>query len=201
MSFEVDVTRRLGDAHVDLAFTAGPGLTALFGPSGAGKTSILNMIAGMLRPDRGRIVVAGETLFAPGIDLPPERRRAGTVFQDARLFPHMNVRANLRYGRRDAAPPFEEVVAMLGIADLLDRRPATLSGGEAQRVGLGRALLSGPRFLLMDEPLASLDRARADEIMALIERVRDDLRLPILYVSHNRAEVDRLATQVVEVSR
>jgi molybdate transport system ATP-binding protein len=201
MSFEVDVTRRLGDAHIDVSFTAGAGLTALFGPSGAGKTSILNMVAGLLRPDRGRIAVAGETLFGDGVDLAPERRRAGYVFQDARLFPHMTVRANLRYGRRDPAPPVDEVVDLLGLRHLLDRRPATLSGGEAQRVGLGRALLSGPRFLLMDEPLASLDRARAAEIMALIERVRDELRLPILYVSHNRDEVDRLAGQVVPIGR
>jgi molybdate transport system ATP-binding protein len=201
MSFDVDVTRRFGDVHVDVAFRTGAGLTALFGPSGAGKSSVLNMIAGLLRPDRGRIVVAGETLFGDGVDLPPDRRRAGYVFQDARLFPHMSVRANLRYGRRATAPPFDEIVALLGLGDLLDRRPATLSGGEAQRVGLGRALLCGPRFLLMDEPLASLDRTRADEIMRLIERVRDELRLPILYVSHNREEVDRLATEVVTISR
>jgi molybdate transport system ATP-binding protein len=201
MSFEVDVTRRLGDAHIDVAFAAGEGLTALFGPSGAGKTSLLNMVAGLLRPDRGRIVVDGETLFGDGIDLPPERRRAGYVFQDARLFPHMKVRANLVYGRRGATLPFDQVVALLGLDALLDRWPRSLSGGEAQRVGLGRALLSGPRFLLMDEPLASLDAARADEIMAMIERIRDELRLPILYVSHNRAEVERLATHVVPIHR
>ncbi|WP_294391974.1 ATP-binding cassette domain-containing protein [uncultured Sphingomonas sp.] len=201
MSFEVDVTRRLGDAHIDIAFTAGAGLTALFGPSGGGKTSLLNMIAGLLRPDRGRIVVDGETLFGDGIDLPPERRRAGYVFQDARLFPHMTVRANLSYGRRGTLYPFGEVVDLLGLGALLDRWPRTLSGGEAQRVGIGRALLSGPRFLLMDEPLASLDAPRAEEIMGMIERVRDELRLPILYVSHDRAEVARLATQVVPVQR
>ncbi|WP_420142372.1 ATP-binding cassette domain-containing protein [Sphingomonas sp.] len=200
-TFDIDVTVRRGDAHFDTAFTAGPGLTALFGPSGAGKTSLLDMVAGLLRPDRGRIVVAGETLFGDGVDLPPERRRAGYVFQDARLFPHMNVRANLRYGRRPGTLPFDDVVDLLGLSALLGRAPATLSGGEAQRVGIGRALLSGPRFLLMDEPLSSLDAARAEEIMGMIERVRDDLRLPILYVSHNRAEVDRLATRVIPIAR
>jgi molybdate transport system ATP-binding protein len=203
MSFEIDVATRLGEIELAFAFSAGPGLTALFGPSGAGKTSILNMIAGLLRPDRGRIVVAGETVFGDGIDLPPERRHAGYVFQDARLFPHLKVRANLLYGARrgSSSIALDEVIALLGIGHLLDRWPRTLSGGEGQRVAIGRALLSNPRFLLMDEPLASLDSARADEIMGMIERIRDDLRLPILYVSHNRAEVDRMATQVVPIHR
>ena len=202
MSFDIDVAKRLGEAEIALRFEAGPGLTALFGPSGSGKTSALNMAAGLLRPDRGRIVVAGETLFGDGIDLPPERRHAGYVFQDARLFPHRRVRANLLYGKRGAGDvAFDEVVTLLGLERLLDRWPRTLSGGEAQRVALGRALLSNPRFLLMDEPLASLDAARADEIMGMIERVRDELKLPILYVSHNRAEVDRLATRVVPIRR
>lgn len=204
MSFEIAVARRLGSAQIALDLRAGPGLTALFGPSGAGKTSILNMVAGLLRPDRGRIAVAGETLFdsAAGIDCPPERRRAGYVFQDARLFPHRRVRDNLLYGWRLAAPAhrwmtLEEATGFLGIASLLDRWPRTLSGGEAQRVAIGRALLSGPRFLLMDEPLAALDMPRRAEIMAVIARIRDELGLPILYVSHDRAEVDRLASQVV----
>lgn len=201
MSFEIDVARRMGEAHVRLTLSAGPGLTALFGPSGAGKTSILNMVAGLLRPDDGRIAVGGETLFDAGarIDLAPERRRCGYVFQDGRLFPHKSVRANLLYGAR-RGPGFltlEEAVTFLGIAPLLDRWPRTLSGGEAQRVAIGRALLSAPRFLLMDEPLSSLDAPRREEIMRVIERVRDELALPILYVSHDRAEVDRLATQVV----
>jgi len=204
MSFEIAVARRLGSAQIALDLRAGPGLTALFGPSGAGKTSILNMVAGLLRPDRGRIAVAGETLFdsAAGIDCPPERRRAGYVFQDARLFPHRRVRDNLLYGWRLAAPAhrwmtLDEATGFLGIAPLLDRWPRTLSGGEAQRVAIGRALLSGPRFLLMDEPLAALDMPRRAEIMAVIARIRDELGLPILYVSHDRAEVDRLASQVV----
>ncbi len=203
MCFEIDVTRRLGNAHIHLALKSEPGLTALYGPSGAGKTSILNMVAGLLRPDHGRIVVAGETMFdsAARVDLPPERRRAGYVFQDGRLFPHRRVRANLLYGTRTAAPEdrwmrFDDAVAFLDIGHLLDRWPATLSGGEAQRVAIGRALLSGPRFLLMDEPLSSLDAARREEIMRVIERIRNELALPILYVSHDRAEVDRLATGI-----
>ncbi|CAN5214608.1 hypothetical protein BH10PSE13_BH10PSE13_17020 [soil metagenome] len=201
MAFEIDVSRRLGEASIRLNLTAGPGLTALFGPSGAGKSSILNMIAGLLRPDEGRIVVDGQTLFDGNrrIDLPPERRRAGYVFQDSRLFPHKRVRANLLYGARGAAGwmGLDEAVAFLGIGHLLDRWPRTLSGGEAQRVAIGRALLSAPRFLLMDEPLSSLDAGRREEVMRVIERVRDELALPILYVSHDRAEVERLATRIV----
>ncbi|WP_380871806.1 hypothetical protein ACFB49_27600 [Sphingomonas sp. DBB INV C78] len=206
MSFEIDVTRRLGDAAIRLALRSDAGLTALFGPSGAGKTSVLNMVAGLLRPDAGRIAVDGEVLFDSDsrIDLPPEQRRTGYVFQDGRLFPHKRVRTNLVYGERLADPAhrwigFDEVVAFLGIGHLLDRWPRTLSGGEAQRVAIGRALLSAPRFLLMDEPLSSLDASRREEIMTVIERIRDELRLPILYVSHDRAEVDRLATSVIPV--
>ncbi|HEX7858227.1 MAG TPA: ATP-binding cassette domain-containing protein [Sphingobium sp.] len=204
MSFEIDIRRRLGEAEVRLSLTTDSGVTALFGPSGAGKTSVLNMVAGLLRPDAGRIVVDGETLFdeAGRIDLPPERRRAGYVFQDGRLFPHRRVRANLLYGWKRAAPEhrwmgLDEAVDFLGISHLLDRWPRTLSGGEAQRVAIGRALLSGPRFLLMDEPLASLDFPRREEILRVIERIRDELELPILYVSHDRAEVERLATAIV----
>jgi len=189
---------------LDLQFRSGAQRLALFGPSGAGKTSLLNMVAGLLRPDSGRIVVDGEALFdsEAGIDVPPERRRMGYVFQDVRLFPHMRVRANLLYGHRLARPEhrwidLDDTVAFLGIGHLLDRWPRTLSGGEAQRVAIGRALLSGARFLLMDEPLASLDMQRRAEIMVVIERVRDELRLPILYVSHDRAEVERLATTVI----
>ncbi|MBT2185890.1 molybdenum ABC transporter ATP-binding protein [Sphingobium nicotianae] len=206
MSFEIDVERRLGETRIALKLASPGGLTALFGPSGAGKTSVLNMVAGLLRPDAGRIVVAGETLFdsASGLDLAPERRRAGYVFQDGRLFPHKRVRDNLLYGWRLADPghrwmTLEEAVAFLGIGPLLERWPRSLSGGEAQRVAIGRALLSGPRFLLMDEPLSSLDAPRRAEIMTVIERVRDDLKLPILYVSHDRAEVDRLASTIVEL--
>lgn len=202
MSFEVTVSRRLGDALVACDFTAPPGLTALFGPSGAGKTSILNMVSGLLRPDEGRIVVGGNVLFdsVSGIDVSVQQRRAGYVFQDARLFPHLRVSANLAYGLRDHGLMTQaNVVDFLGIAHLLDRWPRTLSGGEAQRVAIGRALLSEPSFLLMDEPLSSLDRVRREEILSVIERLRDELRLPILYVSHDRAEVERLASRIIEV--
>jgi molybdate transport system ATP-binding protein len=204
MSFEIDVSRRLDDATVTIRLEAGAGLTALFGPSGAGKTSVLNMVAGLLRPDAGTISANGAVLFDgdAGIDIPAERRRAGYVFQDGRLFPHMRVRPNLLYGARLADPShrwigLDDAVAFLGIGHLLDRWPRTLSGGEAQRVAIGRALLSGPRILLMDEPLSSLDAARREEIMRVIERIRDELKLPILYVSHDRAEVERLATTIV----
>lgn len=206
MCFEINICHRLGGTTIALSLHAGAGLTALFGPSGAGKTSILNMVAGLLTPDEGRIAVAGEVLFdsRAGINLPPERRRSGYVFQDGRLFPHKRVRANLLYGERLAPPAarwisFDEVVGFLDIGHLLDRWPRTLSGGEAQRVAIGRALLSAPRFLLMDEPLASLDAARREEIMQVIERIRDELGLPVLYVSHDREEVARLATQVVRL--
>jgi len=206
MSFEIDIAKRLGDRDLAVAFTADAGLTALFGPSGVGKSSVLNMIAGILRPDHGRIVVGGEILFdsAARIDVPPERRGAGYIFQDGRLFPHRRVRANLSYGAKRAGDggvlSLDDAVALLGIGHLLERWPATLSGGEAQRVAIGRALLSGPRFLLMDEPLAGLDRARRDDILPVIERIRDDLRLPILYVSHDAVEVSRLAARRIDMA-
>jgi molybdate transport system ATP-binding protein len=208
MSFDIDVEAQLGEARVATRFSSSAGLTALIGPSGAGKTSILNMVAGLLRPARGRIAVDGETLFDAdrGIDIAPEQRRAGYVFQEARLFPHKRVEANLIYGYRLAPPEqrwisLDEVTGFLGIGHLLDRWPATLSGGEARRVAIGRALLSGPHFLLLDEPLSSLDGARREEIMAVIERIRDELRLPILYVTHEAAEVERLAGERVAISR
>ncbi len=202
--FEIRVSRRLGDRDIRAEVDGAGGVTALFGPSGAGKTSVLNMVAGLLRPDHGRILVAGEVLFdaEAGIDLPVQQRRAGYVFQDGRLFPHKRVRDNLLYGwrgdrRHGGLLTLEETVAFLGIGHLLDRFPRTLSGGEAQRVAIGRALLSAPRFLLMDEPLSSLDSGRRAEILTVIERLRDELRLPILYVSHDRAEVERLASTIV----
>lgn len=206
MSFEVNVKCLLGERTIAADFSASAGLTALFGPSGAGKTSVLNMVAGLLRPGEGRIAVGGAVLFdsAAGVDVPARHRRAGYVFQDGRLFPHKRVRDNLLYGWRLADPAdrwmtLEEAAGFLGIGHLLDRWPRTLSGGEVQRVAIGRALLSGPRFLLMDEPLASLDRARRDDIMEVIERLRDELELPILYVSHDRDEVARLAGKIVPV--
>lgn len=212
MSFDLEVSCRLGDTTIASRFSAPAGLTALFGPSGAGKTSILNMVAGLLTPDAGKIVVGGDILFDAGIgfdagvrpNLLPEQRRAGYVFQDGRLFPHKRVRDNLLYGWNLAHPDhrwmaLDEATAFLGIEHLLDRWPRTLSGGEAQRVAIGRALLSGPKFLLMDEPLSSLDAVRRAEIMTVIERVRDEFKLPILYVSHDRAEVERLADTVIPI--
>lgn len=204
MSFDVDVRRRRGDREIAVRFTAEEGITALFGPSGAGKTSVLDMVAGLLRPDAGRIAIGDTVLFdqAAGIDLPPERRRVGYVFQDLRLFPHRTVRDNLVFGRR-RVPPEErwldlaQVADFLGISALLGRMPATLSGGEAQRVAIGRALLSCPRFLALDEPLSSLDRSRRDGILELIARIRDELRLPILYVTHDPDEIARLGAEVV----
>ena len=200
MSFDIRVEKQLGEATVGLDLTAGEGLTVLFGPSGIGKTSVLNMVAGLLRPDRGRIAVGGDTLFdsAAGVDIPPERRRAGYVFQEPRLFPHRRVRSNLLYGARDDAG-LAPTVAMLGIGHLLDRWPRTLSGGEARRVAIGRALLSNPAFLLLDEPLSSLDRARRGEIMAAIVRVRDEAGLPILMVTHDPEEAEQLGTRIIRV--
>jgi molybdate transport system ATP-binding protein len=208
MGFDVDIVIRRGERTVRAAFCAARGLTALFGPSGAGKTSVLDAVAGLVRPQAGRIVVADRVLFdaAAGIDLAPQLRACGYVFQDNRLFPHRTVTQNLLYGY-DLAPEAqrwlepEQAVAFLGIGHLLERMPRNLSGGEAQRVAIGRALLAGSRFLLMDEPLASLDSGRREEIMQVIERVRDELRLPILYVSHDRVEVERLADQVVEMAQ
>lgn len=206
MSFEVNVSVRRGDRTISACFTAGAGITALFGHSGVGKTTVLDMVAGLVRPDAGRIAIGGEVLFdaAAGISLPPERRRCGYVFQDLRLFPHRKVRDNLLFGWRLAPPSarwmtLDEAVTFLGIGHLLDRAPTGLSGGEAQRVAIGRALLSGPRFLAMDEPLSSLDHARREEILKVVERIRDELRLPILYVSHDPAEIARLAANVVKL--
>jgi len=206
MSFEVAIDHRVGERHVALAFASDAPLTALVGVSGAGKTTVLNCIAGLIRPDRGRIAVAGTTLFdsATKLHLRPERRRAGYVFQDFRLFPHLRVGANLAYGERLARPADrwitrDEVTGLLGIGHLLARWPATLSGGEMRRVAIGRALLAAPRFLLLDEPFASLDAERAEALMGLVERIRDELAIPILLVSHDRAEVERLAGRVVNL--
>ena len=206
MAIDIDVERRFGASVIAAQFTAEAGLTALFGPSGVGKTSLLNMVAGLLRPDRGHIRIGGRTLFDGATDLPPEARRVGYVFQDGRHFPHRRVKANLLYGWRLADPAnrwmtLDEAADFLGISHLLGRWPQSLSGGEAQRVAIGRALLAAPHILLMDEPLSSLDAARRDDIMTVNERIRDELKVPILYVSHDRAEVDRLATQIVEVGK
>src|SRR5216684_5016768 len=204
---EVAVTHRFGGFVLDAAFESAGGLTALFGRSGAGKTSLISAIAGLLRPERGQIIVDGEVLTDTerGIFVPARRRRIGYVFQEGRLFPHLSVRQNLLYGRWFApkggrAGEVDQVVELLGIAALLDRRPANLSGGEKQRVAIGRALLARPRLLVMDEPLASLDEARKTEILPYIERLRDEVRIPIVYVSHSIAEITRLADTIVLLS-
>ncbi|MDB5366488.1 MAG: molybdenum transporter ATP-binding protein [Rhodospirillales bacterium] len=207
MSFSVSLQHRFADFELDASFEAPtPGVTVLFGPSGSGKSTILACIAGLLGAQGGRIALEEELLFdrARGVDVAAESRRTAVVFQDARLFPHMSVRNNLRYGERrsrgndpDRGLEFDAVIDMLGVAHLLDRRPATLSGGERQRVALGRALLARPRLLLMDEPLAALDAPRKQEILPFLERVRDAARVPIIYVTHALDEVDRLADTLV----
>ncbi|SFO53967.1 molybdate transport system ATP-binding protein [Bradyrhizobium sp. Ghvi] len=200
----VDVEKQLGEFSLSASFSSEGRVTGLFGASGAGKTSLINMIAGILRPDRGTIVIDGETVddTAAGIHVPTWRRRIGYVFQDARLFPHLNVAQNLDYGRRMnrlASDPAQRtrVIELLDIGALLDRRPGKLSGGERQRVALGRALLSKPRLLLLDEPLGALDEARKLEILPYLVRLRDEANIPMVYVSHDVAELRQLATQIV----
>ncbi|PJE29650.1 molybdate transport system ATP-binding protein [Pseudooceanicola antarcticus] len=205
MSLSLRLRHSFGSAGLDLSFEAPPGLTVLFGASGAGKTSVVRAVAGLLRPDEGRIALDERVLFdsGQGVDLRPHRRRVGYVFQEPRLFPHLSVRGNLGYGRRFAragkSQDFDRITDMLGLAPLLSRRPGALSGGEQQRVAIGRALLSDPQILLADEPLSALDTARKDEILPWLERLRDEAGLPILYVSHSVQEVARLATTVIEL--
>jgi molybdate transport system ATP-binding protein len=200
----VDASRQLGEFSIEASFASEGRVTGLFGASGAGKTSLINMIAGLLRPDRGSIVIDGETLddTAARVHVPAHRRRIGYVFQDARLFPHLDVRQNLDYGRRmnrlaDDPAQRARVTDLLDIGGLLDRRPGQLSGGERQRVALGRALLSKPRLLLLDEPLGSLDEERKVEILPYLVRLRDEANVPMVYVSHDAAEMRQLATQIV----
>ena len=205
---EVDITCPLGALRLEAAFAAEGRVTALFGRSGAGKTSVINAIAGLIRPSRGRIAVDGTVLFdrERRIDLPRHRRRIGYVFQEPRLLPHLTVRRNLLYGRWFTARgerrgSLREVVDLLGIGDLLHRRPGTLSGGERQRVAIGRALLASPRLLLMDEPLASLDAARKEEILPFLLRLRGEAHVPIVYVTHSLDEVSRLADTMVVIAQ
>jgi molybdate transport system ATP-binding protein len=201
----VDVEKKLGVFQVAARFQA-DGVTALFGPSGAGKTTVINMVAGLIKPDRGSIALDGTILFdaARGIDLRPNRRRIGYVFQEGRLFPHLSVRQNIDYGRWASGQPrnadeFARVVDMLDIRQLLDRRPRLLWGGERQRIAIGRALLLRPRLFLLDEPLASLDAAHKAEILPYLVRLRDEADVPMIYVSHDAAEVRRIATKVVRI--
>lgn len=202
----VNVEKRLGSFSLSMAFDTGGGVTALFGTSGAGKTSLISMIAGLVKPDRGRISLGDAVLFDSDkrINVPAHRRRIGYVFQEGRLFPHMSVAKNLDYGRRMNGIEFdvaerERVVALLNIGHLLDRRPGRLSGGERQRVAIGRALLTKPRLLLLDEPLASLDRVRKQEILPYLARLRDEAGVPMIYVSHQPDEIRRIASQVVRI--
>ena len=202
---DIRVARRHGSFQVDADFRAeNTGITALFGPSGAGKTSVINMVAGLIRPDRGRIVIQDRVLFDSdrGIDLPPEKRTIGYIFQDGRLFPHLTVRGNLTYGMKLTPPnqryiAFDQVVDLLGIKHLLDRRPAKLSGGEKQRVAIGRALLTSPRLLLMDEPLSSIDDGRKEDLMPFIAKLPQAFCIPILYVTHSIDEIERLSDNLV----
>jgi molybdate transport system ATP-binding protein len=202
----VEVEKRLGDFSLNARFVSNSGATGLFGPSGAGKTTLANMIAGLITPDRGRIVVGDTVLFDSDklINVPPHRRRIGYVFQEGRLFPHLSVKSNLDYGRRMYGLPrdgkqWERVIGLLDIAHLTERRTAKLSGGERQRIAIGRALLMQPRLLLLDEPLASLDVTRKREILPYLERLRDAGGVPMVYVSHQAAELSRIATAVVRL--
>jgi molybdate transport system ATP-binding protein len=204
----IDVAKQLGEFSLQASFASEGRVTGLFGASGAGKTSLINMIAGLLRPDRGSIAIDNETLddTAAGVHVPTHRRRIGYVFQDARLFPHLDVRQNLDYGRRMnrlADDPAERVrvTELLDIGSLLDRRPGQLSGGERQRVALGRALLAQPRLLLLDEPLGSLDEERKLEILPYLVRLRDEANVPMVYVSHDAGEMRQLATSIVMLKR
>jgi molybdate transport system ATP-binding protein len=205
VSLEVDVDHVREHFRLTASFSSAPGLTALFGRSGSGKSTLVDIIGGLVRPTRGRVAIDGKVLVDTerGVFVPKHRRRVGYVFQDSRLFPHLSVRNNLLYGRwftrpeGGAAGDMASVVRLLDIGPLLDRRPDSLSGGEKQRIAIGRALLAHPRLLLMDEPLASLDEARRAEILPYIERLRDDAGVPVVYVSHSVAEVARLATTVV----
>jgi molybdate transport system ATP-binding protein len=196
LMLNISVQKRLGEFSLDVQFDAPAGVTAIFGKSGSGKTTLVNAIAGLTRPDAGRISVYDKVLFdqVARVNVPVAQRRVGYVFQDARLFPHLSVQRNLTYGgNHDAA----RVIDLLGLGPLLDRRPAGLSGGERQRVALGRALMCDPQILLMDEPLAALDAPRKAEILPYVERLRDETRVPIIYVSHDVSEVARLATTIV----
>ena len=202
---DVALTHRLASLRLEVAHTFGPGLTGIVGPSGAGKTTLLRLIAGVLRPERGRVRL-GETVLVDteaGVWCPPHRRRIGYVAQQPRLFPHLSVRNNLRYAqwcaRQPAAARWDEVLGLLDLAPLLARAPRTLSGGEQQRVALGRALLSSPHLLLLDEPLASVDEARRHDILPYLDRVRAESGLPMIHVTHALGDVEGRADEILRL--
>jgi molybdate transport system ATP-binding protein len=204
MSIEACIRHRFGAFALDASFRIErPGLTVLFGASGSGKTTTINALAGLFRPREGRIAIGDHVLLdtARGIFVPPRGRRIGYVFQDSRLFPHMSVRDNLAFGWKRTGSmdvrEFDSIVALLGLEHLLERKPAKLSGGERSRVALGRALLAHPKLLLLDEPLAALDAARREEILPYLERLRDEAKIPMFYVTHSVEELSRLANQVI----
>ncbi|MBY5946274.1 molybdenum ABC transporter ATP-binding protein ModC [Photobacterium rosenbergii] len=200
---EIDVRQKLGDLDMDIQLQLPmQGITAIFGRSGAGKTSLINVLSGLTTPDSGAIALGQHVLYnsQAGINLPPEKRRIGYVFQDARLFPHYTVAGNLRYGcKTENVEQFQSVTQLLGIEHLLKRYPASLSGGEKQRVAIGRALLSNPSMLLMDEPLASLDLPRKQELMPYLERLAKEVKIPIVYVTHSLDEILRLADHMAMI--
>ena len=202
---EVRVKKKLGEFQLDAAFTSEANVTALSGPSGSGKSSVIAAVSGLLRPDEGFISLAGKTVFdsEKRINVPVHKRGIRVVFQESRLFPHLTVRQNLLYGHwlagwKSSMTP-DEIISLLGLGHLLARRPRTLSGGERQRVALGRALLADPQALLLDEPLASLDQARKEEVLPYLRRLVSDTRIPILYVSHQRDEIEALAQRVIRL--
>ncbi len=204
MSIEIGLNHRIGDCALSVDIASEAACIAITGPSGAGKTTLLNCIAGLITPDRGRIVIGGRVLFDSGkqISVPVEQRGTGYVFQDARLFPHLKVAGNLAYGNRwrgqqQGRIDRDGIIETLGIAGIMGRWPANLSGGEIRRVAIARALLAHPRFLLLDEPLASLDRARSEEILSMIEQLGSALAIPMIYVSHQPHETARLAGKVI----
>lgn len=201
--FDIDISQQLGDFQLQVRLQSSGGVCALFGHSGAGKSCVINMISGLTTPDSGHIRVAGRTLFdsKTGINVATHKRRIGYVFQQPRLFPHLKVRRNLFYGQRFTPKAASytnphELIDLLGIEPLLDKRPAQLSGGECQRIAIGRALLANPRLLLMDEPLSALDQPRKQEILPYIEKLKL-LKIPIVYVSHDLCELKRLADQLI----
>lgn len=207
MTISVDVTCKLSSFELHAAFEVPSGFTVLTGPSGCGKTTILNLISGLLRPDEGLISVNGRVLLdsKKKICVPPHKRHIGYVFQEARLFPHLSVRHNLSYGRwfscrKPKMPSLQEISTMLGIKHLLNRNPGNLSGGEKQRVAIGRALLTSPQLLLMDEPLSAIDRRRKDDIVPYLERLHRETGIPILYTTHNVEEVEHLMTSHIDLS-